>query len=357
MNGILGVTQILGATRLDPEQKEYLEALKASAGGLLSILGDILDFSKLEAGRMATERVPADLKALCAECVAVFTGAARLASLDLRLDWDPAAPAHVLGDPVRLRQVLMNLLGNAVKFTEKGRVVLAAGPLEGKPGWVRFRVRDTGIGMSQATLETLFEPYTQADASSARRYGGTGLGLAISRRLALLMGGSLEASSALDKGSEFILDLPLEAASAPAPAEPEEKEDRGPEPSLQGKSVLLVEDNAVNRMVATRLLESLGLRVETAVDGRRGIELWEAGSFDVLLMDCQMPGMDGYQATGEIRRREAARGAARRTPIVALTAHALEEDKERCRAAGMDDYLTKPVNGQTLRKLLRSLIR
>ncbi len=362
LNGVIGLTDLLRRTSLTPEQQQYVHAIQASGDALLGLINDILDLSKIEAGQMRLERQPLDLRQLVAEVAAVFMAQARAKGLHLSARVDPAVPPLLVGDPVRLRQVLLNLVGNAVKFTGQGDpvapatadgphgevvvvVVLAEESAEG--ALLRVGVRDTGIGIAPEVQEALFEPFTQADASTTRRYGGTGLGLAIAKRLVDLMGGQIGVESVPGQGSTFWLTLRLARATAveepsawPAPIDP----------ATEGRAfgrVLVAEDNAINRMVAVGLLESLGCTVETVENGRQAVEAMRQGSYDLVLMDCHMPELDGFAATTAIRQAEAAEGRAR-TPIVALTADALAGDAEKSRAAGMDDHLTKPVTLERL---------
>ena len=371
MNGILGVAQLLEDTRLDGEQRKYLKTMMVSAESLLTILGDILDFSKIEAGKLAVRSEPIRLQSLCEECIALFSGAGQSRGLRLRFDFRPGTPAYVTGDPNRVRQILNNLIGNAIKFTPAGEVHVEAARIEGRDGVLRFTVRDTGIGMEDSILADMFQPYTQADSSASRKYGGTGLGLAISYRLTQLMGGNLTATSRPGEGSTFILELPLPETALP-PISPVETHAKGPvaeQPrhkvlsstgsTLQtdlsengGPMVLLVEDHEVNRMVAEEMLARLGARVRSAKDGNEALAQWRTERLDLILMDCQLPGLDGYEATRLIRNLERESGLGRRTPIVAMTSHAMPEERQRCLDAGMDDFLTKPVDMGVLKRVL-----
>ncbi|MFN8587223.1 MAG: ATP-binding protein [Candidatus Eisenbacteria bacterium] len=483
MNGVLGMSELLLATRLEPEQRDYATTMRGSALALLDVINDILDFSKIEAGRMTLERIEFRAEDVVEEVAELLAPRAQAKGLDLLCLVPPGLPSLLEGDPGRIRQVLLNLVGNAIKFTEKGRIALAVEPLECGDGTqrLRFSVRDTGIGIPKERQASVFDSFTQADGSMTRRFGGTGLGLTISRQFVEMMGGTLELESEPGRGScfSFTIELPvvrrdevedqrldlhgapvllvcchadrgplirrwlehwnavvtmvtdpaemtaavgaaprpfsvalvsLRAAGARiselarqlrenAPAAPprlialvQRRELAGQdEPTLgfdaslglplrfsslrralaeaagrkpgvtsvpqvpvtqlpEGLQVLLVEDNAVNRKVAVRLLEKQGVRVTAAEDGRIGVEKWTEGSFDLVLMDVQMPEMDGFQATAAIRELEAARGM--HTPIVAMTAHAMSGDRERCLAAGMDDYITKPVRAESLYEVI-----
>jgi signal transduction histidine kinase/CheY-like chemotaxis protein len=356
MNGILGVTQLMNGTNLSNEQQKYMEALKMSAEGLLSILGDILDFSKIEAGKLEVQAESFHLKQMCQESISIFAGIAQSKKLQIQLVFETTLPNFVLGDPIRIRQILLNLIGNSVKFTEQGVITLSVELDKERKDWVNFSVRDAGIGMSETTLKILFQPYTQADASSSRKYGGTGLGLAICNRLVVLMGGKISVESQLGHGSCFHISLPLPATSPNQ--EIITSVVRSEETSNPGNMrILLAEDNAVNRMVAIKMLEKLKVKVEIAINGIEAVKSWQAGNFDLIFMDCQMPGMDGYEASRTIRNQEKNQNGFPRIPIVALTAHAMEEDRIKCLDSGMDAYLTKPVKSESLREALRTWIK
>jgi two-component system sensor histidine kinase/response regulator len=354
MNGVLGMTELLLDTRLQPTQRQFAETIRSSARALLTILNDILDFSKIEAGKLSVERVPFSVRSCVADVGKMMSVQAAAKGLQFVLNIDAAVPEHVMGDSHRLRQVLLNLCGNAIKFTSSGEVALEVFPLatQGGRSLMSFEVRDTGIGMASDTISRLFQPFTQADASTTRHYGGTGLGLSIVRRLVELMGGEVAVSSMPGSGSSFMFTLPLDSASI-SPAEP----DRAPRStlgggrmeSLAGATVLVVEDNEVNREVARRFLERLGLKVVVAPDGQAALDACSERDFDLILMDVQMPVMDGLTATRELRKRE---GDRKRTPIVALTASAMSGELNRCLAAGMDGLLTKPLEVERLRQVL-----
>ncbi len=489
MNGVLGMLELLKDTELEPEQRDFVETAHHSAQALLGILNNVLDLSKIEAGKLSLEALDVDLRAELESVTDLFAARAQAKGLDLKLLLPPELPSSAITDPVRLRQVLVNLLGNAVKFTERGSVELQVRVTgrEGDRARLRFEIRDTGIGIAPERQAVVFESFAQADGSMTRRFGGTGLGLTISRQLVELMGSRMELESRLGEGSlfAFSLDLPLGddgrstlVGSAPdlhripvlvvapgarerawasswlkawgatvseatdataaiktlldestrcslvlidrslpglsletlfermegrlkelhahvvvlsASADPIEKKallamgvqaviarptrlesfgqgvrealgfarahtpdvamvESGTPALSTDLKVLLVDDNAVNRKVASRLLERHGLNVATAVDGRDAVTQWTAGEFDIVLMDVQMPILDGFQATAEIRELEVSRGF--HTPIIAMTAHAMAGDREGCLDAGMDDYLTKPVQPAALHEML-----
>jgi signal transduction histidine kinase/ActR/RegA family two-component response regulator len=345
MNAVLGFTSLLLDTPLDPEQRGFTETIKGSGELLLTLIDDVLDFSKIEAGKVDVERVAFSLRDACADIVALFAPRARAKGLALELDVDDAVDMQLVSDPARFRRVLMNLVGNALKFTPRGhvRVVVRATPTD-----VMFRVDDTGIGVEPAKLAQLFTAFTQADSSTTREYGGTGLGLAISKGLVEAMGGAIGADSEHGRGSTFWFTLPRAAVDlrrhvdvAPLPTIA---------PSLarlaSAPRVLVAEDNATNRRLALHMLTRLGCSVDVATDGREAVERAERARYDVILMDVQMPELNGLEATRHLRQRGA------EAPIIALTANAVSGDRERCLEAGMDDYLSKPFKLEELASTL-----
>jgi signal transduction histidine kinase len=342
MNGVIGAVQLLLDSPLTTEQQAHAETIRASGELLLSIINDILDLSKIEAGHLVLESRAFDPRRSLASIDSLMrpAAAARGIAFDLRVD--EAVPARLVGDDMRLRQVMLNLASNAVKFTSRGGVAvhLAAGPPDAE-GWlpVEFTVKDTGIGISEHRLETVFEPFTQANASTAREYGGTGLGLAICRRIATLMQGSLEVQSVPGEGSEFRLCWRARAAVVPA-AERVSVPASGPSCPADTRPlrVLVVEDNEINRTIACALLARLGLQADVAEDGEVALEKVGGGGYDLVLMDMRMPRMDGLEST----RRMRALPLARQPRVFALTANAFEEDRQACLAAGMDGFLAKP---------------
>jgi signal transduction histidine kinase/CheY-like chemotaxis protein len=354
MNGVLGMTGLLLDTDLDASQREFAQTAFDSGQSLVAIINDILDFSRIEAGQMKVTAGPMRMDRLLAEVAAMMRFAAQDKGLVFECSEVNPVPPVVMGDAGRIRQVIVNVVGNAVKFTERGGVTVAASWQPG-PGdtvsWV-ITVTDTGIGIPAHRLPELFQRFTQADDSTTRRFGGTGLGLAISRELVGLMGGTLVAESVVGEGSRFriALDTPVAAeGSMPEAGKQDQVAAATGLRNLAGQRILLVEDNPFNQKVACRLLERSGVHVELAIRGDLAVQMMTESRYDLVLMDCQMPGMDGYEATAAIR---ALGGAAGRTPIVAMTAHALSGDRERCLAAGMDDYLSKPVRGDVLTGML-----
>ena len=350
MNGVLGMLQLLETTRLTGEQAEYTAVASESTGHLLKVINDILDFSRIERTTLELEHIDFNLAELISSCVQSFQHTAQQRGLQLRLQLpEDAAPMRVVGDPTRIRQILLNLVGNALKFTEQGEVTVQARwqLLERQVLWFSCAVRDTGIGIDSARLETMFVAFQQADSSISRRYGGTGLGLSIARTLAERMGGQLKGTSRVGIGSTFTLEMPLALSSSPAP-----RLSGAASPMTTGKHggrILLVEDNLVNQSVMEAMLRSLGFDVGLATDGAEAVELISQQPFDAVLMDCRLPLVDGYEATRRIRQLPQGEGL----PIIALTANVLEGDRERCLAAGMNDYLSKPFKRTDLQLTLR----
>ena len=350
MNGIIGMTELTLDTELTAEQREYLGMVKSSADALLAIINDILDFSKIEAGRLELECVPFSLLDTIEDALHPLALRAQQKGLEFTWSIERDAPEVVNGDPTRLRQILINLAGNAIKFTKKGRVSVKAFRLDSPSGEVaiRFSVLDTGIGIPPEKHKQIFEAFSQADTSTTREFGGTGLGLSISARLVKLMGGEIGLRSTMEKGSEFFFTARFAPAasdgathSAPRP---------GPQSlqrATQPRSLLLVEDNAVNQRLGMRMLEKMGHQVTLAVNGQQALDTVQSRQFDLILMDIQMPVLSGIDATRAIRERE--KGSGRRTPIIAMTAHAMAGDADKFLEAGMDGYISKPIQSGILR--------
>ncbi len=343
MNGIMGMTQLLLSTPLTPRQKDYVEAVARSADALMRVINDLLDFSKIEAGRLTLEEIDFDLTDQLRDILDLYTPRADAKQLALRLERGEGLPAWVRGDPLRIRQILLNLLDNAIKFTQQGEVRLVVEPAANAPGHIRFSVKDTGPGMSPDVQSRIFQAFAQGDGSVTRRFGGTGLGLTICRQLAELMGGSLTLESAPGKGSTFHLSLPLPAARPGMTPQSEEM----PNLCFPGVRILVAEDNPVNQKLAGYMLENLGIEVLLAEDGKVAYEMLRRERqaqrpVDLVLMDFQMPEWDGLTATRAIRAWEQEEGQPR-LPILALTANAMAGFERTCLEAGMDGVLIKPL--------------
>ena len=354
MNGVLGALDLLRHSQLDANQRRLVRTASSSGESLMSILNDVLDHSKIEAGKLSLTHAPLSLHSLAASVGALFRANAESKGLELRFEIEADVANWVVGDAQRLKQVLLNLVGNAIKFTERGHVTLRLSPSaagDGRAG-VNFQVEDSGIGISPEGARNLFQPFHQIDGTRNRRRGGTGLGLAISQRIVEAMGGRIEVHSVTGKGSRFAFTLELELDASPVPQVILDSAMGGLDaPATLSGTVLLVEDNPVNMLIAHEMLESLGLDVIQAEDGQQALDLIGAHPFDLVLMDCQMPVLDGYGAARRIRARESRFGLPR-LPVVALTANAFDEDTRLAIEAGMDDHLAKPYTRANLREML-----
>jgi signal transduction histidine kinase/CheY-like chemotaxis protein len=354
MNGVIGMTKLALGTDLDDDQRDYLETATRSAEALLSIINEILDFSRIESGRFELQAAPFSVREVVDATGKLLDYTAREKNLDLSWRVNPEVPHQVVGDSGRIKQILINLLGNAVKFTERGFVRLTA-DLDGYLGGqarVRFTVEDSGVGIPEDKQSVIFDAFSQAESYMTRRFGGTGLGLAISSRLVALMNSSIELDSQPGRGSRFsfCLELPVAAAKEGTP------EPRDSAASSEGHSpqrVLLAEDNPINQKLYVRLLEGHGHRVVAVNNGAEAVRAWRSDRFSVILMDLQMPELDGYGATRAIRRHEEQAGG--HVPIIALTAHAVTGTRERCLGCGMDDYLAKPIDAEVLLRTIDRL--
>jgi signal transduction histidine kinase/CheY-like chemotaxis protein len=370
MNGVLGMLGMLLDGELGDAEREYAATAQSSARSLLDVINDILDLSRVEAGRLALEPVPFDLRAVIKDVVDQAAVQARGKDVEILVRYLPEVPSRFVGDEGRIRQILVNLVGNAVKFTSRGHVAVAVAVAVAQGGerdgavLLDLSVEDTGVGIPAAAQQIIFEKFQQADGSTTRLYGGSGLGLAIVRELVTLMGGRVGVASEVGKGSRFWITLPLARdRSVPAPAQPEaaprearvlvvddHPANREVPEAPRPRRVLVVEDNVINQKVAMHLLADLGWRVDVAANGHEALRLIREIPYELVFMDVQMPEMDGLQATAAIRAGEA--GPGRRLPIVAMTAHAMQGDLERCLAAGMDGYVSKPVNKRDLAQVL-----
>jgi signal transduction histidine kinase/ActR/RegA family two-component response regulator len=357
MNAVIGVAGLLRDTPLAARQQEYVDTIRTAGEALMVIINDILDFSRIEAGRFELDAVDFDLRAVIEELADGFAEPARHKGLALDCGVDLALPRRLRGDPARLRQLLSNLVSNAVKFTERGRIEVRAKAVgeRGAATLVRVEVQDTGPGVSEEMAARLFQPFSQGDSSTTRRYGGTGLGLAICRQLAGLMGGTIGVDSEPGRGSTFWFIVQLEralparegdAALGAARARPRSRTAA----AAEEERLLVVEDNVANQHVALWMLEHLGYGADVVSDGVEALRAIDAKPYAAVLMDCHMPEMDGFELVAEIRRRERDTGA--HLPIIAMTADAMKGDRERCLGAGMDDYLAKPVHTESLALVL-----
>jgi PAS domain S-box-containing protein len=347
MNGIIGMTNLLLDTQLTNEQRDYTHTVKESANALLSIINDVLDFSRIEAGKIEIESIDFDLHHVIGQSIALLESNAYEKALALKLTLDENVPRHVNGDPIRLRQILNNLVGNAIKFTHRGEIEVAVQAAIGEGCCaLTIRVEDQGIGIAKEKLKHIFDAFTQADISTTRQYGGSGLGLAITKSLIDKLGGEISVESEPGQGSTFTVLIPyMIAEQAQQLAQPVSFNTQ----DLDHLKVLVAEDNIVNQKVISGQLKKLGIQPQLVSNGKDAIEALERGYFDILLLDCQMPVMDGFTAAREIRERE----SDSRLHIIALTANAMQGTEERCIEAGMDAYITKPVNFATLVTMLK----
>ncbi len=353
MNGIIGFSDLMLTTDLDPAQTEYIGAIVSSAHSLLTIINDILDFSRIEAGKLQIEATAFSIRECVDGALQVVRPETEKKKLEASLHVSPDVPDCIIGDPLRVRQILINLLGNAVKFTEAGSIALTVVRVNGRgDGPIRFAVRDTGIGISEAAQNTIFESFQQADGSITRKYGGTGLGLSICSKLVQLMGGEITVESQPGIGSCFSFTMPaIEAVSEVTGTSSESR--TGLSGAKRQLYILIAEDNRINQRLTVRLLEKEGHRTAIAENGRIAVEMARIGNFDLILMDVQMPVMDGLEAARQIRFDEQASG--KTVPIFAMTAGAMESDRVRCLGAGMDAHVPKPVDIRQLRQLIGDL--
>lgn len=346
MNGVLGMTQLLLMTELSEEQRSYAETIRSSGEILLALINDILDLSKLESGKVTLDTRPVDIREVVNEVNQLMSGQAQQKKLVLRNNVAPEVPQYFRGDGTRLKQIFLNLVGNAIKFTHRGSVRVEVISIE-QGTWVECCVKDTGIGIPPDRVSKLFEKFSQVDSSISRRYGGTGLGLAICKRLVEGMGGTIDVESKHYGGSTFTFRIPAIPAEAPQPTDTTRPVGR---PTLADLRILLVEDNAVNQMLAMSMLRKLGAAAELAQDGQESVEKVRTGDYDLVLMDIQMPRMDGVAATRAIRQLP----GIRQPRIIALTANAMDSDRQACLDAGMEDFLSKPFQVSDLQDRLET---
>ena len=357
MNGVVGMIEMLEHTKLDESQKDMTGTIRESSFALLRIVDDILDSSKIETGQLTLVKAPTDLRVEVKSVLQTVSETARKGNVKISVDVRPDTPQWVEVDSGRLKQILLNIVSNAIKFSSKkekeGKVRINV--WQGKSGGIRFLISDDGVGMGPDLKRKIFLPFTQSEEHSKRKYGGTGLGLSIVQKLVTLMNGTVQVRSSVGNGAAFLVSLPLAECAAPISAENLKpaiaSADVSDDTSLESKRVLLVEDNVINQKVIQAQLEQIGYRVAVAQNGSEGFDIWKDGMFDIVLSDCHMPVMDGFEMTAAIRSAEDFDGRSR-TPVIAITANALAGEAERCKAAGMDDYLSKPVRIDELSQAL-----
>ena len=353
IHGVMGVASLLTETHLEPEQRELVGIVQASAKSLLTVVNDILDLSKAEAGKIALEAIPFDAVAIIRDVCHTLHFGFQKKGLELVMDLAPDTPKRVLGDPTRLRQVLINLITNAMKFSDNGSVVISlrSEDIDARHCRLHFAVTDSGIGISDEAQRGIFRSFSQVDASTTRRFGGTGLGLSICKHLVELMGGSIGVTSVAGEGSTFFFEVPFAVADSSASIRPPDAID-APAPAV-AQQILVAEDNLVNQLIVVRMLEKLGHKVQCVSNGREALEALDKAPYDLVLMDCQMPEMDGLEATRAIRASQDP--AVAHIPVIAMTANAMAGDRELCLEAGMNDYLSKPVSMQEIAKTIGQL--
>lgn len=358
MNGVIGFTSLLLETKMDDEQQDFVETIRKSGDSLLAIINDILDFSKIEAGREELELVSFNLKQLIQEVQNITSPIAAGKDLEIEIEYSESLSEFVIGDPGKVKQIVLNLVSNAIKFTSKGGVTISAAIADKTDAhsMIRISVSDTGIGIPTEVQSRLFQPFTQADSSTRRKHGGTGLGLVISKRLAEMMGGDITIESEAGKGATFHATAYLEPSVQQGEQLSEKSISAVQEQDLDGKSVLVAEDNIGNQKLILSMLKRFRLTADTANNGLEAIDLFKRNKYDLILMDCQMPDLDGFETTQEMRSIEKDSGAGA-TPIVALTAISLMGAKERCLEAGMNDYLPKPLEIKPLAATLNKWMR
>lgn len=352
MNGVIGTLQLLEGTELKKDQKEFVSTAHKSADALLAILNDILDLSKIEAGKLSFEEIAFDLDLVIKDIVVLYSLKSEQRGVSLKRQIDDDLPASVIGDPTRVRQVIVNLVSNALKFTKDGEVKISVEVLDKNTDKVKLKisVSDTGIGIPEAAQNTLFQAFTQADGSTTRKYGGTGLGLAIVSQLVEMMHGELGVDSVEGEGATFWVVVDFSYATQGIIEENDEAQTQSTMPI--DARILLVEDNPINQMVAQKMLEKTGFKSTLANDGIEALDILANEKFDLVLMDCQMPEMDGFDATRSIRQRDIRSLGGGELPIIAMTANVMSGDRERCIEVGMNDYLAKPVQIDALESLL-----
>jgi len=360
MNGVLGMAQVLITTALTEEQQLYVKTILDSGNSLLTVINDVLDFSKIEAGKMELEHNVFNLSVISNEVISLFNSKAHEKNIIINLDIDDNCPQDLIGDSLRIKQVLQNLLSNAIKFTDHGVIKISiSGSMSGEgSASLMVSVKDSGIGIDKGSQDKLFSDFTQADSSTTRKFGGTGLGLAICKQLITLMGGEIGVNSQPDQGATFWFTINIDVSNESSnQSATNNTSELSKHPTLLQGNILLVEDNAVNQIVAKAILEKFGLTPDIANDGQQAIDKIKNKAYDLVLMDCQMPVLDGFDATEKIRQIEKDNNVPGPLPIVALTANAHNKDKERCLAVGMNDYLSKPIVKADLYNILTQFLK
>lgn len=355
MNAIMGIVQLMQDMELNSTQKQYLHSLKFAGESLLYIINDILDLAKIESGKMTIEKIGFNLSTLIEDLINSMQYKAKEKKIALLTEVQKNISQNVIGDPVRLNQILTNLLGNAIKFTEKGQVKLTVRQTKKADEniFLAFEVSDTGIGIAKEKQDIIFSAFEQAQKETSRKYGGTGLGLSIVKKLVELQGGQITLDSELGKGSKFSFTLSFVIAEK-SYAVQEKIAELAPRPDLSGKEILLVEDNALNQMVAEKFLEGMNLNITIVGNGAEAVSMLKKKNYDIILMDIQMPEMDGYEATRYIRENFSE--DQRHIPILAMTAHAFRDEEDKCKKAGMNDYISKPLNRAVLQDKVVQLL-
>jgi len=355
LNGVIGMTELLWDSHLNEQQKDQVATIAQSGQILIHTINNVLEFSKIESGKVILESTVFSIRSLVRERTSLFDNQARNKGLELAWEITESLPDWFRGDPYHLGQVLNNLLSNAIKFTEQGKVSFSVeGAGDEQPPMILFRIRDTGSGMGKEALKKIFEPFSQADGSITRRFGGTGLGLAISRRIVTQMGGEIRVESRFGQGSTFTVLVPLERDTSSHASLANEMNSVAMLPFFPHARLLLVEDDLINQKVLVGLLRKMGLETTVVDNGEQALEHLQKDFFDLVLMDCQLPGIDGFTTCQVFREHEENTGVTRRTPVVAITAFGMKEDRDRCLAFGMDEHVSKPVD---LKQLYHTLAR
>ncbi|MBU3916547.1 response regulator [bacterium] len=360
LNGVLGIAKLLLLSEMNEQQRKHLESIFNSGNALLKVLDSVLDLARIEANKFELEIVDFDLRKTVDQVIQLFSGSAEIKGVELVYEIKDDVPTTLKGDHNRVGQVLSNIIANALKFTEKGSIVLVVSALEKKKGNItlRFEISDTGIGISKDKLSHIFQSFTQVDSSTTRKYGGTGLGLTIARSIIDLMGGKIGVESELDRGSDFWFEIPFGMSSSTMDKIPESTENQQETDiiSRADYKILIVEDDLVSQQVITGMLKQLGYKPSVSPNGMEALDKITRTSYDLVFMDCLMPEMDGFETTRLVRNHEKSLESSKQVPIIALTAKAMKGDREQCLTAGMNDYLTKPLFLHNLQRVLHKFL-